>query len=92
MKYTLPVELRGYLRGFKGYTDRWKGSVATFYKTENPNDTVLGTVVKMTPEQVKILDGYEGHPTFYERIDLSVLAYDIDEETGLYTRPFELDT
>ena len=92
MQNTLPVELFGYLRGFKGHTERWNGAVATLYSSGNPSDSVLGTVVKMTPEQVAILDTYEGHPTFYKRTDLKVTAYDLDDATGYYTRPFELDS
>ena len=84
----MPVELKGYLRGFKGYTERWNGSVATLFETGNPSDSVLGTVVKMSDEQVAILDTYEGHPTFYKRRDLKVTAYNFDEATGSHTKSF----
>ena len=92
MKKTLPCELKGYRRGFKGFAGTWGGSTATLYKTDDNNDVVVGTAVKMTMAEVEALDPFEAHPFKYLRQDVKVTAYNLNQETGLFTEPCELDT
>ena len=53
MSRTLPAEAKGWLRGFKATAMTWGGkSTATIWKTGKEEDSVLGTVVKMTLDEV----------------------------------------
>ena len=84
---TYPAIAQGWLRGFKHTSKNWENcSVATIYQThkEGTNDQVIGTVVKMTIEEVHALDPYEGFsetprqnnkPNTYDRIPIKLKAY-----------------
>ena len=78
MAKTMPCELIGWKRGFKGLAMTWGGSTATLYKTDDPNDVVVGTAVKMTTAEVAALDPFEAAPFKYERRFVKVTAYNLN--------------
>ena len=76
MTRTLPAIAKGWLRGFKSLAVTWGGcSTATIWETGKQEDTVCGTIVKMTPEEVASLDPYEAYPWKYYRKVIKVTAY-----------------
>ena len=90
MGRTLPAIAKGWLRGFKNKSGSWgNASTATIFETGNEEDTVCGTVVKMTPEEVKMLDPYEGYPWLYYRKVVKLTAYMV---MGGTSSPMELDS
>ena len=91
MTRTLAAEAKGWLRGYKATAVTWGGkSVATIWKTGKDEDSVLGTVVKMTKAEVEALDPYEAYPFKYDRIKLTLNAFKAESE-GEAPKPFELE-
>ena len=89
-----------YIRAFAGKSSRWDDkSVATV--VPHPGGNVEGLAVKMTPEQVQIIDGYEGNGAVYQRTDCQLILYSggvqqlakgqtyIKLDLSFYTRPGE---
>ena len=73
---TFPATATGWRRGFKGHSKGWGGcSTATIFETGKQEDTVCGTVVRMTPEEVTSLDPFEGCPYKYCRKIVKLTAY-----------------
>jgi hypothetical protein len=69
-----PAALSGHRLAFCGWSRRWEGGVATIVPA--PEQRVAGLLYRMTPADVAALDGFEHHPTVYERIAVVVLAPD----------------
>ena len=88
---TLPAQAKGWLRGYKATAVTWGGkSVATIWQTGNQEDSVCGTIVKMTKAEVAALDPYEAYPFKYDRISLTLTAFKAESE-GEALKPFELE-
>ena len=51
------------------------GSVATLKQTGSNSDSVCGVVVRLTPQEVDILDPWERYPAWYDRKALTLTAY-----------------
>ena len=92
MSRTLPAVAKGWLRGFKATASTWGGkSTATIWETGKEEDTVCGTVVKMTLDEVEELDPYEAYPFKYNREHLTLTAYKASDGTGEPGEGFELE-
>ena len=71
-----PVKLYGYKRGFCGTAPRWEDtSPATLFETGDQSDCVEGIALCMTQDEISALDPFEGFPTFYNRVNISMSAY-----------------
>jgi len=74
------AELMDYSRAYAGFSMRWDGAVATILKSEG--DSCPGSVVYMSPEDIRMLDPYEGceleDPTsdnnVYKQVTLDVIV------------------
>lgn len=53
-----PAVLEDYVRIFAGWSERWRGGVASVYPA--PGQKVKGIVVELSMEGIKKLDGFEG--------------------------------
>ena len=92
MGRTLPAVAKGWLRGFKSLASTWGGrSTATIWETGKEEDTVLGTVVKMTKQEVESLDPYEAYPFKYDRKEIKLTAFKVSEGKEESTEGFELN-
>lgn len=69
-----PSLLEGFRLGFTVYSDVWRGGVANLENDEA--DHVWGVVWEMDPDDLKRLDTFQGHPTYYRREDVVVRAGD----------------
>jgi hypothetical protein len=63
----------GYDRIFCGKSDNWFGSsLASLQATGRNEDVTFGAVVELNDEELKLLDGFEVHPTVYKREEIEV--------------------
>ena len=66
----------GVLERFKfvydGYSTRWKGAVGNIVPSKS--DSVFGALFEVTEEDLDALDGYEGYPTRYQKIEVPVVS------------------
>lgn len=53
-----PGVLKNHIRTFAGYSRRWDGGVASFYPRKGA--VLEGVVVHMTPDELALLDKFEG--------------------------------
>ena len=65
-----PGVLKGYRLAFSGYSTRWEGGVATI--VAEPFREVQGLLYDLTEEDQRNLDRFEGFPTVYDRLQVSV--------------------
>lgn len=65
-----PAVLEGYRLVFGGHSDRWGGAVATVEIGDGSK--VEGLVYYVTPNDLKSLDAFEGHPHVYQRQVMTV--------------------
>jgi len=63
--------LNGYQIIFGGHSFSWGGAVASVKKT--PRNKVHGLLYRLSKNDLKNLDGFEGHPIVYKRRRLSVV-------------------
>ena len=76
MARTVPVEARGWKRGFCGMAVTWDcTSPATIFQTNNESDIVEGLAVAMTAAEISALDPYEGYSWVYDRFDVNMVAF-----------------
>jgi gamma-glutamylcyclotransferase (GGCT)/AIG2-like uncharacterized protein YtfP len=81
----------GWELGFCGYSDRWDGSVATL--RESSEGITHGVLYKISEKDASTLDGYEGYPALYDRMNIeahldtgitqSCYTYILNRETGI---------
>ena len=84
MSRTVPVEARGWKRGFCGNSRTWNDtSPATIYQTNNDSDIVEGLAVGMTDAEISALDPFEGYPRVYNRFDVNMVAFMPNQEGAL---------
>ena len=84
MARTVPVEARGWKRGFCGSSRKWNNtSPATIYQTNDENDIVEGLAVGMTDAEISALDPFEGYPNIYNRFDVNMIAFTPNQEGAL---------
>jgi len=57
--------LKSHKLEFRKYSSRWSGGVGDVIKSAR--DNVWGMIYSITLEDLKILDGYEGYPSSYNR-------------------------
>ena len=60
-----------YVRIFAGYSERWKGGIATLYPKKTKR--TYGYVVELTKNQIELIDQYEGG---YSRVEKQVVIND----------------
>ncbi|MBF0485281.1 MAG: gamma-glutamylcyclotransferase [Candidatus Omnitrophica bacterium] len=65
-----PARLTGYWLVFDGYSTHWRGAVANILPSRD--DEVWGGLFEISESQLKVLDGYEGYPRFYQRRQVNV--------------------
>jgi len=65
-----PGVLKGYRLAFSGYSGRWEGGVATI--VTDPSCEVQGLLYDLNEEDQRNLDRFEGFPTVYDRLQVSV--------------------
>jgi len=70
-QYLGKAHLDGYRLTFDLYSSNWGGGVADV--VEDKNSKVWGLLYELTDEDLKSLDGYEGHPNFYKRRAVNVI-------------------
>jgi hypothetical protein len=66
--------LRGYALAFTGRSRTWGGAVATVVRA--PDHSVRGLLWSLSIEDLALLDGFEGHPRVYQRVERVVIADD----------------
>lgn len=54
----IPAVLANHVRIFSGYSNNWKGAIASVHPKKG--DNVYGALSKITQEQLELLDNYEG--------------------------------
>lgn len=75
---SLAAIIHNYTRAFSGSSKKWNnGSVATIVPKEG--SFVEGIAVRLNPEEISKLDGFEGHPTNYLRTQAQ---FDVFGEDG----------
>jgi len=74
VKTILRAQLPGYRLTFRGYSRRWDGAIADIEKAEG--SIVYGVLYKISIEQLKKLDKYEGYPHKYIRKQVNVVTED----------------
>ena len=60
-----PALLEGFRLEFTVYSDAWKGGAANLEL--DPDGRVWGIVWDVDPDDLKRLDTFQGHPTYYRR-------------------------
>lgn len=65
------ASLQGYKIAFTKYSSGWDSGVADIIRAEDSE--VWGLLYEVTEDDLKRLDGYEGHPDYYLRIVVSVV-------------------
>lgn len=68
------VRLCGHRLAFRGFSASWRGAVATIEKKKG--ESVPGMLYTISDEDLARLDAAEGHPTYYRRTVLTVVAED----------------
>mgnify|MGYP001626592986 CR=1 FL=1 len=72
------VKLFGYKRAFCNSSPVWDStSPATLIATGNEKDFVEGIALRMTASEISALDPFEGYPHWYNRENISMLAYKV---------------
>ena len=66
--------LTGWVLTFAGSSRRWGGGVATVTPSTNSRTRVPGVLWEITDKHLGALDGYEGHPAAYTRLQLTTHA------------------
>lgn len=67
----MPCTLKGYKRTFQGIGPIWEyKSVATV--TPDENEEINAFAFLMTPEDIALMDKYEGIPSFYTRVEVEL--------------------
>ena len=69
-----PGLLEGYRLGFAGYSSQWGGGVATILPA--PGQQVPGLLYHISPADLEKLNGFEGFPTVYAHLPVSVQGCD----------------
>lgn len=62
----------GWMRVFRGFSERWQGSVASLVKARGKK--TYGFVTEVSPHDLSVLDGYEG--SRYTRTEIVVTKMD----------------
>jgi gamma-glutamylcyclotransferase (GGCT)/AIG2-like uncharacterized protein YtfP len=65
-----PATLEDWRLAFAGLSRRWGGGAGTIVAT--PGAHVAGLLYRLSAADLKLLDGYESHPTVYERFPVAV--------------------
>lgn len=74
----------GWMRVFRGYSERWEGSVATLVRADGHK--TYGYVAEVSPHDLSVLDGYEG--SRYTRTQIMVTLMDGTTRSAIvYIRP-----
>jgi len=71
------AELRGFKLVFNAYSKSWRGGVANL--VEDESSRVHGVAYRITSEQLKKLDRFEGLPSRAARISVEISVEDIGE-------------
>jgi len=87
-KLVAPATLPNHALGFTGFSGNWGGAVATV--APRPGAQTEGILYRLTDDDLRALDGFEGHPNVYRRVrkyvrsanGRKVLAY-------VYVRPLD---
>jgi len=61
---------------FTGWERQWRGGVATLRRSADSK--VTGGVYEISDKDLRLLDRYEGYPTVYDRLKVTVFARDGD--------------
>jgi len=69
-KVRFAATLPNYRLVFGGYSRQWRGGTANLLSS--PGDKVLGGVYDITEQELAKLDKYEGYPTEYTHVTLTV--------------------
>jgi hypothetical protein len=83
-RYVRSVVVPEHAIKFAGWSTRWYGAVATFEPKRGA--TLPGVLWTLTPEDVLMLDGYEGVPMVYDRAFVRTLDDDARERNALTYR------
>ncbi|MCA1727396.1 MAG: gamma-glutamylcyclotransferase [Actinobacteria bacterium] len=77
-----PARLDGFRVEFTVYSDVWGGGAANL--EVDPDARVWGIVWDVHPDELKLLDTFQGHPTFYRRERVVVDAAEGPTECTTY--------
>jgi gamma-glutamylcyclotransferase len=77
-----PGRLEGFRLAFSVYSTEWEGGAANLELDESAH--TWGVIWDVPGDQVKGLDAYQGHPTFFRREDVSVEGPDGREIAWTY--------
>ncbi len=59
---------------FAGWSRKWHGGVASIKPFRG--ERVIGAVYEISERDLRLLDGYEGYPTTYNRLTVTVITED----------------
>lgn len=76
---TFPAVLDGHRIAFQGYSSGWGGGVATI--VPDALSDVSGMIYLVTPQDLRRLDRYEGHPVVYARGSMQVTRVDGERQS-----------
>jgi gamma-glutamylcyclotransferase (GGCT)/AIG2-like uncharacterized protein YtfP len=79
-----PAVLEGYRLAFRGRSTRWGGGVATVLPA--PGARVHGLLYRLIPADLASLDDFEGYPTVYDHLRVTVTARDGSPQEALTYR------
>ena len=82
--------LPNYKLVFVGWSRQWRGGVASVKPFRG--EKVLGVIYEVSDRDLRRLDGYEGYPTSYGRINVIVFDEDGDSvEAATYVKAGQLE-
>jgi gamma-glutamylcyclotransferase len=87
-KLVAPATLPNHALGFTGYSWAWGGAVATV--AEKRGAETEGLLYKLTDDDLRALDSFEGHPNVYRRVRKYVRGADGRRVRAyVYIRPLD---
>ncbi|MFC1899086.1 gamma-glutamylcyclotransferase family protein [Chloroflexota bacterium] len=69
-----PATLPNYKLVFSGWSRRWRGGTASIKHSRG--DKVHGAIYEISDKDLRQLDRYEGYPTSYNRLNITVFDED----------------
>jgi gamma-glutamylcyclotransferase (GGCT)/AIG2-like uncharacterized protein YtfP len=84
-----PAVLADHRLAFAGWSQRWGGGAATIVAA--PGAQVQGLLYRVSPADLRSLDGYESYPEVYDRVPVDVQARDGARLAALTYRKHDTD-
>ena len=76
LQRTVAAEAIGWIRAFSNVAPRWENKSAATLLKSSDSSTVCGIAIKLSSDEVKTLDFFEGYPDWYDRVDITLKVYE----------------